>query len=620
MPSEIFTPIEHAELDWHNGEPGSVRFEDSYFSRDNGLAETRHVFIDSNQLVQRFRALQSGDVFVIGETGFGTGLNFLVAIETFLEHAPAGARLHFISTEKFPLRPQDLARALQRWPEIGAQADNLLKHYPPATPGFHRRSFCDMRVQLTLAFGDVLDMLELCEANVDAWFLDGFAPARNEAMWRQKVFDEIARLSHAHTTLATFTSAGFVRRGLEQAGFVMQRVPGFGRKREMLSGRLHSERQKTVTNRVRRIAVIGAGLAGCSSAAALAARGHAVSLFDPLGIANAASGNLAGVVYTTPSAHMTAQNRFYLGSYLYALDTFSRYGFPVDTGDGALNGVLQYAKDARQAEKQQQALASGYWPASLATHPDEAPPGTLLLPRGGYLSPGNWCRHLLGQHGLTVNTQQVTTLVRSDNNWRLGFDDNSCSDAFDEIVLANADAALQLVNLPWLKLKRIRGQVSQVAATALSRNWPQAICHAGYLTPAIDGQHCVGATFDLHDDSDAPRATDDQRNLAQLHDNLPDHWQQLGGEQAKVITQRVGFRCQSTDFLPLCGPLAECDEKLAGVWLTIAHGSRGITGTTLCAELLASGLSGEPLPVDREMHDALAPARFLKRLQRRAGK
>src|SRR5690606_8656832 len=495
-----------------------------------------------------------------------------------------------------------------------------LKHYPPATPGFHRRSFCDARVQLTLAFGDVLDMLELCEANVDAWFLDGFAPARNEAMWRQKVFDEIARLSHAHTTLATFTSAGFVRRGLEQAGFAMHRVPGFGRKREMLSGRLHSERQKPVTNPVRRIAVIGAGLAGCSRAAALAARGHTVSLVDPLGVANAASGNLAGVVYTTPSAHMTAQNRFYQGSYLYALDTFSRYGFPADTGDGALNGVLQYAKDARQAEKQQQALESGYWPASLATHPDEAPPGTLLLPRGGYLSPGNWCRHLLGQHGLTVNTQQVTTLVRDDNNWRLGFDDDTCSDAFDEIVLANADAALQLVNLPWLKLKRIRGQVSQVAATALSRNWPQAICHAGYLTPAINDQHCVGATFDLHDDSDAPRAADDLRNLAQLHDHLPDHWQQLGGEQAKVITQRVGFRCQSTDFLPLCGPLAECDEKLAGVWLNIAHGSRGITGTTLCAELLASELSGEPLPVDREMHDALAPARFLKRLQRRAGK
>src|SRR5690606_2994991 len=399
-----------------------------------------------------------------------------------------------------------------------------------------------------------------------------------------------------------------------------QRVPGFGHKREMLSGRLRSEQLRPVTQHRRRIAIIGAGLAGCSSAASLSAHGHVGSLFDPLGIANAASGNLAGVVSTTPSAHMTAQNRFYQGSYLYALDTFRRYGFPAGAEDGALNGVLQYAKDARQSEKQLQALDSGYWPTSLATHADNQASGTLLLPRGGYLSPGNWCRLLLDQHGLTVNTQKVTTLVRTDDGWQLTFADDTCSDTFDEIVLANADAALQLVNLPWLKLKRIRGQVSQVAATSSSRDWPQAICHAGYLTPAINEQHCVGATFDLHDDSNAPRATDDQRNLAQLHDNLPDHWQQLGGEQAKVITQRVGFRCQSTDFLPLCGPLAECDEKLAGVWLTIAHGSRGITGTTLCAELLTSELSGEPLPVDREMHDALAPARFLKRLQRRAGK
>ncbi|MCB1836228.1 MAG: bifunctional tRNA (5-methylaminomethyl-2-thiouridine)(34)-methyltransferase MnmD/FAD-dependent 5-carboxymethylaminomethyl-2-thiouridine(34) oxidoreductase MnmC [Alcanivoracaceae bacterium] len=620
MPSEIFAPIEHAELDWHNDEPGSVQFADNYFSRDNGLAETRHVFIDGNQLVQRFAALQPGELFVIGETGFGTGLNFLVAVITFLEHAPLDARLHFISTEKFPLRPQDLARALQRWPQLGAPAEQLLEHYPPATPGFHRRSFCNARVQLTLAFGDVLDMLAQCDAHVDAWFLDGFAPARNEAMWRQPVFDEIARLSGTQTTLATFTSAGFVRRGLQQAGFTMQRVPGFGRKREMLSGRARSAQPRPATHRARHIAVIGAGLAGCTSAAALAARGHMVSLFDPLGIANAASGNLAGVVYTTPSAHMTAQNRFYQGSYLYALDTFSRYGFPASAADGALNGVLQYAKDARQAEKQQQALDSGYWPASLATHPDDAPAGALLLPRGGYLSPGNWCRHLLQRHGLTVTLQQVTKLVHHKTGWQLSFADNTCSDAFDEIVLANADAALQLVNLPWLKLKRIRGQVSQVAATPLSRDWQQAICHAGYLTPAINDQHCVGATFDLHDDSDSPRAEDDQRNLVQLHDNLPGHWQRLGGAQAQVLTQRVGFRCQSTDFLPLCGPLVECNDDMAGVWLTIAHGSRGITGTALCAELLASELSGEPLPVDRKMREALAPVRFLKRLQRRVGK
>lgn len=614
MLPDIFRPIDTARLEWHEDEPEAPAFADSYFSRDNGLAETRHVFINGNRLTERFATLTRGDCFVVGETGFGTGLNFLACAAAFLESAPAQSRLHFFSVEKFPLRHDDLALALQRWPALRELADALLHHYPDPVPGFHRRIFCDGRIHLTLALGDASDMLAQWRAPVDAWFLDGFAPSRNPDMWHPALFDRIAALSHANTTLATFTSAGFVRRGLDDAGFVMQRVPGFGRKREMLTGARRGDaaaRQHRAAPE--RVAVVGAGLAGCTTAAALAERGLRVSLFDPLGVANAASGNLAGVVYTTPSAHMTAQNRFYQHSYLFALHSFSRHGFPRTDDDGALSGVIQQPRDSRQAQKQQDALASGYWPATLARPADNSPAGTLLLPRGGYLSPGNWCRHLLARHQLDVTRQQVRALHRTSSGWRLAFADGTLSDDFDHVILANAGAAASLVALPWLALKQIRGQVSQVAATGASRDWRQAHCHAGYLTPPIAGQHCVGATFDLHDDTAAPRAEDDQRNLDQLREHLPGHWLQLGGEQARVQAHRVGFRCQSTDFLPLCGALADVEEGLAGVWLNIAHGSRGISGTTLCAELLACALLDEPLPVDAEMHAALAPVRFLRR-------
>jgi tRNA 5-methylaminomethyl-2-thiouridine biosynthesis bifunctional protein len=184
----------------------------------------------------------------------------------------------------------------------------------------------------------------------------------------------------------------------------------------------------------------------------------------------------------------------------------------------------------------------------------------------------------------------------------------------DHIILANAAAALTLADIPALKLKQIRGQVSYVRATDVSRQWQQAICHAGYLTPALADLHCVGATFDLHDHSPQPRDDDDQRNLDELRQHLPEHWQALGGELAEVSDRRVGFRCQSTDFLPLAGAVP---EQPAGLWMSIAHGSRGITGTPLCADLLAAQILDMPAPIDQEMIDALSPARFMLRQSQR---
>ena len=611
-----FAPIQPARVEWRDGEPFSPAFEDHYFSRDNGPAETRHVFLDGNDLSSRFAALSPGDTFVIGETGFGTGLNFLCAAMLFAQRAPESCRLHFVSVEKYPLRHQDLALALQRWPDLSTLGAELVANWPALTPGFHRRHIMDGRVILTLMFGDAHAMLAQLDARVDAWFLDGFAPARNQAMWQSDVFAQLARLSHRNTTLATFTAAGFVRRGLDACGFRMQRQPGFGSKREMLTGHFTDAAPGAPVARPT-VAIVGAGLAGCTLASALVARGIRVSLFDQTGIAAGASGNLAGVVYTSASAHATDQNRFYQSSYLYALSTLQQMQFPANREDGALSGVIQLPKNAAAADKAEQALVSGLWPETELRAGTSR--GATELRAGGYVSPPRWCQHLLSQHALNVQQQQITAITPNEGRWQLR-NRNQLVGEYDQLVLCNAAAATALVSLPWLTLKSIRGQVSQVRATHASQSWQQAICHGGYLTPEIGGQHCVGATFDQGDDEPNIRDIDDQRNLAQLKQYLPEHWQQLGGENARVTSARVGFRCQSTDFLPLAGPLGETDPALQGVWLNIAHGSRGITGTPLCAELIASGLCGEPLPIDRSMRDALAPARFIRRKNRKAGR
>ncbi len=222
-------------LDWQDGQPFCTRFGDVYFSCDSGLEETRHVFLRGNRLPERFAALSAGQSFTIGETGFGTGLNFLCAWQLFEQLAPPDAELDFVSVEKFPLQTEELRAALALWPELHAYATSLLAQWPQITPGWNQWSFAGGRMRLVLAYCDVLQALpEFAAAN--AWFLDGFSPARNPEMWAQPVLDAIAHASHPGATLATYTSAGWVRRGLQQAGFSVEKAEGFGRKREMLRG------------------------------------------------------------------------------------------------------------------------------------------------------------------------------------------------------------------------------------------------------------------------------------------------------------------------------------------------------------------------------------------------
>ena len=223
-----------ATIEWHDGQPYSSTFEDVYFSSDNGLLETDYVFIKGNELITRWQA-STDKQFTIIETGFGTGLNFLCTCKNWLENAPENTVLHFISVEKYPLTAVDMYKALQRWHELKSIADALLAQYETLlSTGL--ASFFNHQIQLHVMFGDATDCLRLLNSKADAWFLDGFAPAKNPDMWQTALFEQMARLSHSKTSFATFTSAGAVRRGLAAAGFVVNKKAGFGKKREMIFG------------------------------------------------------------------------------------------------------------------------------------------------------------------------------------------------------------------------------------------------------------------------------------------------------------------------------------------------------------------------------------------------
>ena len=603
-----FKPIEHAQVEWQADTPVAPAFGDNYFSRGQGPAESQAVFIQGNRLPERFTALPENGLFVIGETGFGTGLNVLLAARLFTETAPTSARLHLVSAEKYPLTQADLKIALKQWPALAVWAQALLRQYPPAVPGFHRIRLAT-HIDLTLMLGDAESMWSQHAGAIDAWFLDGFAPDRNPGMWNVGVFKRLAEKSRPGATLASFTVAGPVRRGLQAAGFTLERKPGFGQKRHRLEGVWPGPHSAQMVHRGTAL-VAGAGLAGATTARALAERGWQVTVIERKAIASGASGNRAGVVYTTPSAHATAQNRYYQSSYLHALRFLHRHEIE-HLGIGRLNGVIQHLSDAHLQKKLPLAMDSGYWPESILKRLDHE---RVELTGGGYLQPARWCRHLFEHPSIEVRNGNVLDWAEQG----LKLMDGQVLQA-DHTVACVSGHARALTGLDWLPLKMIRGQVSYCAATGQSANWSQAECHRGYLTPAIDGLHCIGATFNLHEHDPEANPADDQANLNQLKKHLQKRWRELGGDAITVRDQRVGFRCQSSDYLPLAGHMVDRDGKpQAGLWLNLAHGSRGITGTPICADLIADQISGIPVSMDREMQTALSPKRFSERKQ--AGK
>ncbi len=224
-----------ADIRWENDTPVSEVFGDVYFSKDNGLAESRYVFLENNFLPERWQSFE-GREFTILETGFGTGLNFMVTWLLWQQKAPTNLRLHYISIEKFPLHRDSIAKALSFWPEIKDLADEFLNKYPELSVGSHEINLVNDRIKLTLMFGDVAEVMHEVDAQVDCWFLDGFAPSKNPDMWQDNLYQNMARLTNSGGTFATFTAAGFVKRGIESAGFLVAKVRGFGRKRDMLRG------------------------------------------------------------------------------------------------------------------------------------------------------------------------------------------------------------------------------------------------------------------------------------------------------------------------------------------------------------------------------------------------
>ncbi|MDP4983112.1 bifunctional tRNA (5-methylaminomethyl-2-thiouridine)(34)-methyltransferase MnmD/FAD-dependent 5-carboxymethylaminomethyl-2-thiouridine(34) oxidoreductase MnmC [Pseudoalteromonas tunicata] len=636
------------------GTPVSDNFGDVYFSNDDGLLESNYVFFTQNNIAERL--LNGNAPFVIAETGFGTGLNFLNTWAQFNTIAKTEQTLHFISFEKFPIDKKALSQIHARWPQLKELTDQLVQKYPINLTGCHRLEFLNGRVILDLWFGDVHDSLAQMpyHANgwVDAWYLDGFAPSKNPQMWQQSLFNAMANLAKEHCTFATFTAAGDVRRGLIKAGFDVKKHKGYGKKREMLVGKLASITPKhnqtlylpRITQQIKKIAIIGGGIAAANMAVALAKKRVPFTIYckDPAP-AMGASHNQQGALYPHIQVDFSNSSEFFAHGFYYARRLYDELNLAGFSFDHSWCGVLLQAVKPSKLEFQQNFLTKNQWPKALI-HPltaeqstkisgVETPYSGLFIPDGGWINPPSLVKALFAyaqslQAFECHFNSPVTELIKQNELWQLKINSH-LTEPYSQVIIACAEHSNTFHQSNNVPLVPVRGQVSHIKSTPASTTLKTVLCHKGYFTPHYQGQHCMGATFNKGDADTALRASDDEKNLEQFQSFYQSS--HFATELNNIESAKAGIRCTVIDHLPLAGQLIDAaaynvsfapikkgqyhsflsyKPTTKGLYLLTALGARGLCSAPLLAELISCELTGHPLPVSKRVADAVHPARF----------
>jgi tRNA 5-methylaminomethyl-2-thiouridine biosynthesis bifunctional protein len=581
-------------LEWaEDGTPRSARFGDVYFSREDGLAESRAVFLAGCGLPEAWAGRPR---FTVGELGFGTGLNIAALLDLWRRTRPAGGRLQVFSVEGFPIDRDEAVRALSAWPELAEVATALTSVWPAPTPGFHRLDLPAFDCTIDLGIGDAAEMLAQWSGKADAWFLDGFAPSTNPGMWSDAVLDGVAARSAPGARLATFTVAGAVRRGLADRGFVVEKRPGHGRKRERLEARRGGP---PAGARRPSVAIVGAGIAGAALTRAFRHLG-----LEPLVIeadAPGAGGSGFPVGLVTP--RLDAGDRDIAALYAQALeragDLYAR------TPDAiASRGVLQLEQTPRDARRHATIAAQDIWtpeamslldaPACRDRLGEAVDAGGLWMRDALAVRPRRILDAWLADVRLLRST--VAGAVRTPTGWRL---QDAAGDALaeaDVVVLAAGWGAAALA--PGLSLAPVAGQTDWIEQDP---TLAAAVAWGGYAAPAGPGL-LFGATHVRGET--APRVSEEASaaNLATLAARLP----RLAARVAAAgpSQARTAVRATTPDRLPVAGALDE------GLFVLGGLGSRGLCAAPLLAEHVAARAVDESSPLPANLAWRVDPARF----------
>ena len=645
--------MQYTNLVWRDGQPYSEMFDDIYYSMDDdesisGEAEFRHVFFKHNGLPERW---QERSDFVIAELGFGSGLNCLLTIREWLKHcADTGEdkTLHYIAIEKYPLSPQSILQLLSGYPELQLYRDEVLNNYPPAVATTHTRYLFDNKVAVHFRFMDVRDALEDDSMKVDAWYLDGFSPAKNPGMWSCELFARIYQNSIPGTTCSTYTAAGQVRRNLQEAGFTVTKVAGYGKKRDMLTALLVEKKDtplkyadkpwlsppSKLSIKHKKATVLGAGIAGLTVAYALVKRGWSVKLIDRHGsVAKETSANPVAMVYPRLSINNDIDTEFYTAAYCYAINFLRGLQKECDEKFWFNCGLQQlWDKDKfdRLIDKFQ--FNDGF--ISQQAKQDNlcktTADGTTFVEyeSAGMVLPVALCTAVRQACGDAVKLvhADVSEIKWQGDRWQ-SVSDKTVVDETEVLIVAGGSDISALLPLSNLPVETIRGQVVTMAETLRSKDIDKVINADVYVTPAVNKEHFIGATYTRgSSDPDISQLEVDEL-IKSLDINMPGVL-----EYDDYRDSWVGFRAMAKDRVVVAGAVADesfyteeyndlqhgrqgKDYKPAqyrrGLYISAAHGSRGFTSSYLCAEIIAAQIAGEPMPVRRRVLDYMSPSRFI---------
>ncbi len=667
--AELPNVIVPANIEWQTDDAGhkvpvSGEFGDVYFSQVDGLAESRHVFLTHNQLPERLVNLAAKQCFTVAELGFGTGLNFLATwqlwrqLRTNHTHL-ATARLHFITTEKYPIPLSDLIQILDLWaqraPELAILIEQLLASYPPLIAGCHRLNFIKDNVTLDIWLGDASDSLASLDSEtviqrpyIDAWFLDGFNPFCNETLWADAIFMQMQRLSRAGTTVATYSCAGIAKRGLQSHGFEIKKVKGFGRKHEMLTAVMTEPLQRdnhipalskplTLPKDLSHTVVIGTGVAGLLTAWTLANRGISVTILDKVAPLAGASGNPRALLAPnmTPIHHV--YEHLHSIGYLYSgrlyryfneqaalqktpliLEQTGTLDLLVKTNIGTAQ-IADYPNAMATTISTEQAHdISGLKLKDLANN--------LYLPQSGLVNPQALKNIILAHPNISYQQLNVINIKETEEEITVTsckIEKNGQQAALtitaDHVVICAAYESHQL-DKRIVECRTIRGQLSWFSPTVdqITKLPKLPLKYSGYCAPFIgqsgdaelnniienQQQFLLGASFVDGDANIDIRREENQQNYDKLMEDLPELSRVLPNDISRWQA-RAGIRTQTMDYHPLVGLLAQSQR----LWTMSAMGAKGYALAPICAEALADMMLGCFTPLSGVMLARLSPNR-----------
>ena len=641
------------------GIPFSLDYQDTYYSVSGPVDESHYVFIQGNQLQRRWGEKD----FTIAEIGFGFGLNFITSCQSWLA-SNSRHSLHYISFEKHPVSGKDLLTCHNN---LGIESDlSLLLHdqYPLAVSGIHRIHFYQYNIFLTLVYGDALEYLSDLAFKADCWYLDGFSPSKNQTLWSMEIAGEIYRLTKPGGTFSTYSAATQVKNNFSAAGFSVTKKPGFHNKREMLTGvcvdkepqsEFHYREQSwfnlpSTAAHEKTVTIIGAGLAGICTAAALARRNWHVTVIDKHSSpATEGSGNKNAILMPRLSVDHDSQSQLTLAGFLYSL----RFLQSLKEQDPSLHweqcGAIQIPRDHKQQLRMEQLLVQGNIPSELLYAVDGSEIQSLTecacanggwyIPLACWTVPAEICRTLLTVHQDNIEfigNTDVSSITQKDDVWTIVDQNNHIIRTSHYVLIANAGHASCFTQTQWCKTYPKRGQLTYLPKSASNIHPSKIICSDAYITPATENHYVLGASFITGDTSREIRKSEHLNNLARVKKMIPS----FEAEIAETMDGHAAIRAVSQDRLPIIGPVAKAEkfyqlftdaaqgatnkgyptpEYYNGLYIATAFGSRGLAWIPLCAEIIACMINDEPLPLQQSLIKSMHPSRYLmKNLIRQA--